>query len=254
MGAGPHDYRPTAGFKCRMDARTAQNKRASREIRTMDEFHQAFDGDFRVIDIGHAAVNNFTKVMRRNVGCHTNRNTTRTIDQHVGKTCWQNRWFLGCFVIVVAEIDGVFIDIFEQEVRGLGHAGFGVTHGGGFIAIHGPKVALPVDQLQAHGEALRHTNHRVVNRAVAVRMVFTHHVPDDTGRFTEWLVIVKTVFMHGVQNTSVHRFQTVSDVRQRTADDHAHCVIEIASAHFLFDGYRENIAALGIGLFGGQRP
>ena len=220
----------------------------------MNEFHQSFDGNVRIIDIGHATIDHFAQVMGRNVGCHTHRNTASTIDQHIGETGRQNRWFLGRFVIVVAEIDGVFIDVVQQEVRGLCHARFGVTHGGGFIAIHGPKVPLPVDQRQTHGEVLRHADHCIVDRAIAVRVIFTHHVPDHTGRFAECFVIIKSVLVHGVQNTSMHRLQAVSDIRQRTADDHAHCVIEVASAHFLFDGYRENIAALGIGLFGGQRP
>ena len=46
-------------------------------------------------------------------------------------------------------------------------------------------------------------------------MIFTHCITDDTGGFTERTVIVITVFIHGINNAAVYRFQAVADIRQR---------------------------------------
>ena len=61
----------------------------------------------------------------------------------------------------------------------LGQARFGVAHRRRRIAVDRAEIALAVDQRQAHREILRHPHHRVVDRLVAMRMVFTHHVADD---------------------------------------------------------------------------
>ncbi len=62
-----------------------------------------------------------------------------------------------------------------------GHAGFGVAHGGGGVAVNGAEVALAIDQRVAHGEVLGHADHGVVDGLVAVGMVFAQHFADDTG-------------------------------------------------------------------------
>ena len=78
----------------------------------------------------------------------------------------------------------------SQRLRDLGQARFGVAHGGRRIAVHRAEIALPVDQRQAHGEILRHAHQGVVDRLVAVRVVFAHHVADDARRFDVGLVPV----------------------------------------------------------------
>jgi hypothetical protein len=70
----------------------------------------------------------------------------------------------------------------EQRMGDLARpAHFGVPHRGRRIAVDRTKIALPVDKRGAHGKILRHAHQRVVNRLVAVRMVFTDHVTDDAG-------------------------------------------------------------------------
>ena len=70
----------------------------------------------------------------------------------------------------------------------LGQARLGVAHRRRRIAVHRAEIALPVDQRQAHREVLRHAHQRVVDRLVAVRVVFTHHVADDARRLAVGLV------------------------------------------------------------------
>ena len=43
----------------------------------------------------------------------------------------------------------------------------------------------------------------------------------------------------------MHRLQPVAHIGKRTTDDHAHCIIEITLAHFLFDGNERNLGRIG---------
>ena len=63
--------------------------------------------------------------------------------------------------------------------RELAHPALGVTHGRRRIAVDRAEVALTVDEHVAHREVLGHADERVVDRAVAVRVVLTDDVADD---------------------------------------------------------------------------
>ena len=64
-----------------------------------------------------------------------------------------------------------------------------------------------------------------------MRMVFTDDVTDHAGRLLVGLVEVIAQLAHGVQNTPMDGFQTVSNIRQRAADDNAHRVVKIGLLH-----------------------
>src|SRR3546814_6125073 len=87
-------------------------------------------------------------------------------------------------------------------MRELLHAHFGVTHGRREIAVDRTEVALTVDEHVAHREVLRHAYHGVVDRGVAVRMVFTDHVADDARRFLVRLVELVAELLHRAQHAS----------------------------------------------------
>ena len=76
----------------------------------------------------------------------------------------------------------------SSALRDLAQAHLGVAHRRRRIAVDRAEIALPVDQRQAHGEILRHAHQRVVDRLVAVRMVFTDDVADDARRLAVRLV------------------------------------------------------------------
>ena len=84
---------------------------------------------------------------------------------------------------------------------------------------------------------LGHPDDGIVNRAVAVRVVVSHHLADDLGALAVRPVRCQAHLTHPVKDPAMHRLQAVADVRQRTADDHAHRVIEIRPAHLVFDVY-----------------
>ena len=183
--------------------------------------------------------------MGRHVGGHAHRDAARAIHQQIGEARRKNgRLALG-IVIVGLELDRVLVDVLQQRVRHLGHAGFGVAHGRRRVAVDRAEIALPVDQRQPEGEVLRHAHQGVVNRLVAMRMILTDHVAHDARRLAVGLVPVIAILVHREQDTAVDRLQPVAHIGQRAAHDHAHGVIEIAPAHLVFDGDRRNLGRIG---------
>ena len=189
----------------------------------------------RIVDQRHAGVDQFAQIVRRDVGGHADGDAAGAVDQQIGKARRQHHRLVLVAVVVGLEIDGVLVDVVEQRHRRLGQPAFGVAHGRRRIAVDRAEIALPVDQLQAHGEILRHAHQRVVDRLVAVRVIFAHHVADHARRFDVFLVGRVALLVHRIQDAAVHRLQAVAHVRQRPRHDHAHGVIEIRALHLLGD-------------------
>jgi hypothetical protein len=57
----------------------------------------------------------------------------------------------------------------------------------------------------------------------------------DLGAFAVGLRGSEAELVHAKKDAAVHGLQAVADVGQRTADDHAHGVIEVGLLHFRFD-------------------
>ena len=238
-GLAAHDHRTAPGVVRRENAVLAEHDAAGGKIRSRHVvLDDLVDGDVRVIDVGAAGVDHLAQIVRRDVGRHADGDAARAVDQKIGESGRQDLGFLDGFVVVRLEIDGSLVDVVEQRMRDLGQARFGVAHGRRAIAVHRAEVALAVDERQAHREILGHAHHGVVDRRVAVRVVFAHDVADDARRLAERLVEVVAAFLHRKENAPMHRLQAVAHVGQRAADDHAHRVIEIRTPHLVFDGDR----------------
>ncbi len=204
-------------------------------------FHQLAKLDIRVFDEHLDDVDDLAEIVRRHVGRHPDRDPRRSVDEQIGEGRRQHQRFRFGAVVVGAEIDGFFLDVPHHLVRELVEPDLGVPHRGGRIAVDGPEVSLPVDERVAHGEVLRHANDRVVDRGIAVGVVLA----DDRAHRARGLAVrlVRRVagVVHGVQHAAVHGLQPVADVGERPPDDHAHRVIEIRTAHLLFDIYGESV-------------
>lgn len=74
------------------------------------------------------------------------------------------------------------------------------------------------------GEGLGKAHHCIVNRRIAVRMVFAENVADKARTLSEGLVGLHTQLVHCVKNAPVNGFQPVAHIGKRTADDNSHCV------------------------------
>ena len=144
--------------------------------------------------------------MRRNVCRHAHSNTAGTVDEHVWETGRQNRWFAVFAVIIVLEINGVFVDVGQKEGGRFVHPHFGVAHRSGVIAIHGAKVTLTIQKGQRHRKILRHPHKCFVNRAVAVGVVLTHDIANRTGRFAVGFIVRIIGFVHRIKNAAMDGF------------------------------------------------
>ena len=202
---------------------------------------QVVDAERRIVDQRDAGVDHLAEIVRRDVGRHADGDAAGAVDQEVREARRQDHRLMLVAVVVGLEIDRVLVDVLEQRHRGLGETALGVPHRRRRIAVDRAEVALPVDQRQAHGEILRHAHQRVVDRLVAVRVIFTHHVADDARRLHVFLVRRMAVLVHRIEDAPMHRLETVARVGQRSRHDHAHGVIEVAALHLLRDRNGANV-------------
>ena len=142
---------------------------------------------------------------------------TSRLGKRAGRTCGSR----SRRVVIGLEVDRVLVDVAEQEIGDLGEPRFGVAHGRRRIGVHRAEIALAVDQRHAHRPALRHAGEGVVDRAVAVRVIFTHDVTDDAARLAVGPAGDIAGFLAGVEDAAVDRLQAVAHVGQRAADDDA---------------------------------
>ena len=178
---GAHHHTAAAGPIAFTHTRNAIDNARRREIRRRNQFDQLVDRRFRVAQQVQAAINHLIEVVRRNVCRHPHRNPGRTVDQQVGNARRQNGRFSFGAVVVRLEIDGFLVEVGQQFVGDLREADFGVTHRRGVVAVDRAEVALAVDQHVAQREVLRHPHDGVVYSSVAVGVILTDHIPDDTG-------------------------------------------------------------------------
>ena len=92
---------------------------------------------------------------------------------------------------------------------------------------------MPVYERELFLEILRHHDERIIDGAVAVRMIFTHCIADDTRTLTVRPVIADAEFIHVIERTPLHRLEAVPDVRQCTGNDNAHRIVDIGLLHYL---------------------
>src|SRR5690606_26930824 len=110
----------------------------------------------------------------------------------------------------------------------------------GEIAVDRTEVALAVDQHVAQRKRLRHTDDGVVHGRIAVWVIFTDHIADDTRRLLVRLVVIVVQLAHRKQHATVHRLQTIAHIGQRPAYDDAHRIVQIGLLQFVFDVDRKD--------------
>ena len=203
---------------------------AGREVRALDEVEELLVGGARVLDQMQAGVAELVDVVRRDVGRHADGDAGRAVGEQVREGGGQHHRLLLGAVVVVAEVDGVLGEALHQRRGGGGEAGLGVALGGGVVAVDVAEVALAVDQRVADVEVLREPGQRLVDRAVAVRVVVAHHLADDLGALAEGAVRVEAQAAHRVEDAAVHRLQAVAGVRQRPVHDGGERVGQVALA------------------------
>ena len=208
-----------------------------------------------IVDQRHAGVDDLAEIVRRDVGRHADGDAAGAVDQKVREFRRQNRrLLLGTVVVRPGNRRCPCRCRRAASSADLGQARFGVSIGRRRIAVDRAEIALAVDQRHAHGEILRHPDHRVVNRLVAVRMIFTDHVADDARGLDVLLVGRVPLLVHRIEDAPMHGLEPVARIRQRARHDHAHGVIEVGALHLVEDGNGTNIGRLrrlaGLVIFG----
>ena len=80
MGFTAHYYAAAAGFIAFSNAAQTVNSRTCWEIGRLDNVDQLVDFSFRLVQQTQAGIDGIAQIVWRNIGCHTDGNTGRTID------------------------------------------------------------------------------------------------------------------------------------------------------------------------------
>ena len=160
--------------------------------------HEIVYSQLGIIQKRDTAVHALRKVVRRNVGRHTDGDAVRTVDEDIRKTRRQHDGLHFGIVEVGIKVHRFLFDIAKHFRRKFGKTGFGITVSRRGIAVHRTEVSVPVHERKVDGKVLRKPYQRVVNRAVAVRVEFTEHFTDDLGAFFISFIVVKPHVVHGV--------------------------------------------------------
>ena len=151
-----------------------------------------------------SGLRNFSKVVGRNVCCHTNSNTDGTVNEEIREPTGKNAGFTGSPVIVVLEINRVLFNIPNHLHGQLSHFGLGITRGCRSIISWATKVALAGSQRVAHAPRLNQPDQSIINCTIAMGVEFTHHVTHHTGALGERFVRAVTTVKHGVDHSPVN--------------------------------------------------
>ena len=117
FGYGAHLDRAPPGPEGVHDAGSAENLSSCRKIRAFDKCHEVVGRCLRICQEVQGRIDDFTKVVWRNVGCHANSNSLRTIDEEVRESRRKNNRLKVGVVIVRLEIDRLFVDSCHEFER-----------------------------------------------------------------------------------------------------------------------------------------
>ena len=101
--------------------------------------------------------------------------------------------------------------------------------------IEAAVVALAINQRITHVEILRHPDDGVISRIIAMRVIFTDDITDDSRRLHIGSVEGVVQNIHGEQNSTMHGLQAVAHIRQSTANNDTHGIVEVGLPEFIFD-------------------
>ena len=239
LGAHDHGAAPSAvGILYAIDAHYLG---ASRKIRPLYHRHKLIDGGLGVINQHQRPVDYLGHVMRRDIRCHADRYASRAIDQELRELRREHRGLLQRLVIVRNKLDSILVDVLQHELRDFRHADLGVAHRRRRVAVDRAEIAMTVGERIAHREILRHAHYRVIYGAVAMRMIFTKNLADDTRGLLVGLGAPHARFLHPVEYAAMHGLHAVPHVGQSAGDYDAHRVVNIRRAHHVREIHGDNL-------------
>ena len=233
--ARPDDDPALAGSICLLDALAVNDHAARRKVGRGDVLHHLFQSDTAVLDVCDDAVDDFAEVVRRDVCSKTDRDAHRAVDEQVGELARQHIRLLQRVVEVERKADRLLVYVAEHLHRERSQSRLCITHRRGAVAVDAAEVAVSVDEKHARIERLRKPDHRVIDAAVAVRMIFAEALADDPCRLLVRLVGSVAELAHRKEDAALDGFETVFDARQRSVKDDMLGIGHHRSVHYVFD-------------------
>ena len=203
--------------------------RAAGEVGRGKLFHHFVQGRFGALEQQHAGLGRLLQIMRRYFRRHADRNPRRTVQKHERQLCGKLDGLGKIPVVVGHEVDRPLIELLEKELGDRHEARFRIAHRGLRVAVARAEVSLPGDERVAHGKVLRHAHERVVDRLVAVRMIFAEHVAHDARRLHVLCIPADAHAVHVDENAALHGLLAVGNLGQRPALHDRHRVLEIGA-------------------------
>ena len=116
-----------------LDSFSSEDHSTGRKIRTLHDIHNFLDCRFVpvyfIVQHLDTCTNDFSEVVRRHIGSHTDRNSRGSVDQQIRNPCRKDRRLLLRLIEVRHKIYRVFIDV-SQHLHGyLGETSLSITHG-----------------------------------------------------------------------------------------------------------------------------
>ena len=210
------------------------NDAACRKIGPGKNVHESFGGDVGIIQKSQLGVNDLRQIVGRRACRHADRDSLRSVDQEIRNADRQDQGLLLGLIKVGAEIRHVLVQIRQKGLfRDLLQARFRVAHGRRPVSLDIAEVSVAVDQGKSLFELLGHDDQGIVDRAVAVGMVFTHGIAYDTGALSIGPVRADPQLIHIVEGAPLYRLEAVAHVGQGTGNDDTHRVVDIGLLHEL---------------------
>src|SRR5215213_1490150 len=238
LGVGPrlHPHRTASSLNGVPDTAQPDDHTPCREVRPLDVLRDLGVVEVRVVSERHRLVLDLAAVVWRDLGCHPDRDAVGAIYEQVGEPGRQDLGLALALVEVRDEVDRVGAYVPEHLGRHPHQACLGVAHGGRRITVNTPEVPLAVHQRVAHREVLCQPGERVVDRRVAVRVVFTDDLADDRRALAVRPVRLEAEVVHSVEHAPVDWLEAVPHVRQGARDDNAHRVGKERVLYLVFYG------------------
>ena len=159
--------------------------------------HHLFRIYIRVFHVSLDAFYDLPQVVRRYTRRHADGNSFGSVNQNIRHSYRKNQGLFFRLVKIRPKIHHVFVQIRKIGLlRNLSQPGFRITHRSRAVPFDGTEIAVPVYKRQSFFKLLGHHDKRVINGAVAVRMIFTHRISHDTRAFPVRLVIANAKLIH----------------------------------------------------------
>ena len=227
-----HEHAAAPRAEVLVDTFGAEDVAPRGEVRSLDVGTQLLGGDVRVVDERADTVHDLAEVVRGHVGGHTHGDTRAAVHQQVREGTGEDDRLREVAVVVRLKVHRVLVQVIHQGHTHVGELGLRVSVGSGRVTLRRTEVTLAAHEHIAHVPGLGHVHQGPVGGGVAVRVVFTDGITDDTGTLERALGGHQAQLVHGVKHTALGGLQSVPRIRQRAGDDDGHGVVQEALGHF----------------------